>query len=223
MAIMEEAPRISDGDLSAADALRVRESIARDLHDTVAQSLTTMLVEMEGFKAAQYGRASVIKSLDDLQVMARQALDDLRDTLYDLRDQSLYENDFLGRLDHVMATFTSRTGVTATRSFSDSWHTQKLTRTVANHLVSVIAEAANNAWRHGRARSIHIEGSESPEMAVVTVIDDGSGFSAPVDLVQGLGIRGMRERTVLIGADFVVESSDSGTAVSVLIPRQVLA
>src|SRR5207248_2064815 len=65
----------------------LRAELARELHDEVAQTLTTMVVQMENFKAIQYGRESVIRQLDSYQESTRDVLGNIRRLLFDLRGE----------------------------------------------------------------------------------------------------------------------------------------
>ena len=70
----------------------IRRALARELHDRVAQTLTTMLIELENFKVEQTGRQSALRQLDELQVSTRDVLANLRHVLFELRGESGMED-----------------------------------------------------------------------------------------------------------------------------------
>ena len=77
----------------AAD--EVRSVLARELHDSVAQTLSTMLLELEEFRAEQYGRIGVLRQLDLLERSTRQALSELRELVVELRAQPIGDADLV--------------------------------------------------------------------------------------------------------------------------------
>src|SRR6202171_6865836 len=107
-----------------ADAA-VREHRARELHDRVAQILATMLLDIERFKLEQTGRASVQRQFDLMQEWTRDALANVRDLVYDLRDDSLSGSDFPTLLrTGLLEPFAERTGIQVRIVVADEWPTQ---------------------------------------------------------------------------------------------------
>ena len=87
----------------ARDAAReteseVKRSLARELHDSVAQILTLMVVDMENFKLDQAGLQLVVEKVDSLQESTREVLHNLRQVLYDLREEPSTESGFVGEV-----------------------------------------------------------------------------------------------------------------------------
>jgi len=80
----QRAGELTDGgDTSSSDD--IRRTLARELHDRVAQTLTIMLLNLENFKTDQVGNPRVLREITDLQESTRDALSNLRHVLYDLR------------------------------------------------------------------------------------------------------------------------------------------
>jgi len=71
------------GDTSSSDD--IRRALARELHDRVAQTLTTMLLNLENFRTDPVGNPGVLREITDLQESTGDAVRNLRDVLYDLR------------------------------------------------------------------------------------------------------------------------------------------
>src|SRR5437762_11873884 len=87
----------------------IRRALARELHDRVAQPLTTMLIQLENFKVEQTGRQRTLRQLDELQVSTRDVLANLRHVLFELRGQGGMEDGLVAavrtlsvRLEDVM-------------------------------------------------------------------------------------------------------------------------
>src|SRR6266571_6941319 len=89
----------------AADSDEIRRMLARELHDRVTQTLTTMLIELENFKVEQTGRQSVLRQLDELQGSTRDVLNNLRTVLYDLRGEEGIEVAFIESVRGLLAKF----------------------------------------------------------------------------------------------------------------------
>ena len=86
----------------------IRRALARELHDRVAQTLTTMLIELENFKYEQTGRQSALRQLDELQDSTRDVLSSLRSVLYGLRGESGVEEGFAEAIRALLARFEAR-------------------------------------------------------------------------------------------------------------------
>ena len=180
-----------------------------------------MLLELEQFKVEQSGRPSVLRQFDLLQEWTRDALANVRDLVYDLRDDTVTGGDFPGLLrTGLLEPFIKRTGIQVRMAVSDEWPTQ-LPAATAIDLYRIVQEALQNAYRHSGARQIEITLGLSPTRRLIelTVTDDGRGFPSFGELRPGLGLIGMRERAVLMGGDLETAANDcGGTAIRVAIP-----
>ena len=106
-------------DSSSSD--EIRRMLARELHDRVAQTLTTMLIELENFKVEQTGRQSVLRQLDGLQESTRDVLTNLRHVLYDLRGETGIEEGFADGVRGLLDRFEEKTHVNVRLLVSPSW------------------------------------------------------------------------------------------------------
>ena len=207
-------------DLRDAD-FAVREHLARELHDRVAQTLTTMLVDLERFKADQTGRASVLRQFELVQEWTRDALANVRDLVYDLRGEAVSGSDFPNLLrGGLLEPFALRTGIEVRMVVAEGWPAQ-LPAATAVDLYRIVQEALQNAYRHSGARQIEINLGLSParRLIEVTVTDDGRGFPSIDELRPGHGLVGMRERAVLMGGNLETAAMASGgTSIRVAIP-----
>jgi len=92
--------------LSRRTESEVKRRLARELHDSVAQILTLMVVDMENFKLDQADLHQVVSRVDSLQESTREVLHNLRQVLYDLREEPSTESSFV----HQVRTLLERTG-----------------------------------------------------------------------------------------------------------------
>jgi signal transduction histidine kinase len=224
------APRA--GDVSSASALlaadpaeQIRQALARELHDSVAQTLSLMLVDLELFKVEQGGSDGVLRMLSALQESTRSVLDDIRRVLYDLRGVGTVM-DF-GLSLRALATATQiRTGIEVKVTVAKGWPAEIPVADGVN-LFRIVEEAITNAIRHGRATRIGISlrgARSSPDQVELSVRDNGAGVASPDGRMRpGLGITGMYERAALTGAQLEFQSSRSGTSVRVILNRAKLA
>ena len=203
--------------------------LARELHDSVAQTLSTMLFEIEEFRAGQYGRAGVLQQLDLLEGSTRKALTELRQLLVALRAHSVGEGEEdLAKLieDGLEQRRRRRTPLACELRVSPDWPAQIPGR-VAIELHRMVEEAIENGVRHGGATRIEIAMSvnSSGGVAVLTISDDGRGLPTAEDVGPGLGIVGMRERAALLGGavELAAAPSGRGTTVQVTVPLAALA
>jgi two-component system, NarL family, sensor histidine kinase UhpB len=202
----------------------IRRMLARELHDHVAQTLTTMLIELENFKVEQTGRQSVLRQLGELQESTRDVLTNLRHVLYDLRGETGIEESFADAVRDLLARFEERTRVHVSLSVSPGWPL-RLRSQAALNLYRIIEEALTNVRMHSGAGLVEVAlGPVLGRQLAVSVKDDGRGTeSAAGDRAPGLGVLGMRERAVILGGRLEVESTTGGgTTVRAIIPKERL-
>jgi two-component system sensor histidine kinase UhpB len=208
-------PVLRDGDFA------IREHLARELHERVAQTLTTMLVDLERFKADQIGRAGVLRQFDLVQEWTRDVLANVRDLVYDLRGDAVSGSDFPNLLrGGLLEPFALRSGIEVRMVVAEGWPAQ-LPAATAVDLYRIVQEALQNAYRHSGARQIEISLGLNPatRQIEVSVTDDGRGFPAFGELRPGHGLVGMRERAVLMGGQLETAAiASGGTSIRVAFP-----
>lgn len=198
----------------------IRRALARELHDRVAQTLTTMLIELENFKVEQTGRRSVLQHLDELQDSTRDVLSNLRHVLFELRGETGIEEGFADSIRLLLARFEERTQVSATLSVSSSWPARLGTQAAVN-MYRIVEEALRNVRMHSGARLVEVGlGPWYDKHLAVEIRDDGRGIDGEAGQgPTGLGVLGMRERALLLGGRLEVERRDSGgTTVRAILP-----
>jgi len=193
-----------------------RNRLARELHDSVTQSLYAITFYAEAaarlVNRAQYDLAS--SHMDDLGRTAQTALQEMRLLVFDLRPPILEEEGLIGalqaRLDAVEGRAGVRTHLAVTgQAPRGTQHDQALYR--------ITQEALNNALRHAEATNITVTVDYGTERLSVEVCDDGVGFETDQPVPEGhLGLLVMRERAQQMGALLHIKSCpDEGTKVQV--------
>ena len=198
----------------------VKRRLARELHDSVAQILTTMVVDMENFKHDHAERESVVKKVGDLQDSTREVLNNLRQLLYELREEPAQDHAFVHRVRSLLSSFESATGIRPRLSVSARWPS-KLSAATAYNLYRIVEEALNNVRLHSGAASVNVKLASTGNSVVLTVHDDGRGLLRTGDSRRpGLGMVGMEERAILLGGKLDVSSDDQsgGTVIKAIVP-----
>lgn len=203
----------------------IRRALARELHDRVAQALTTMLIELENFKLEQTGRQSALRQLDELQVSTRDVLANLRGVLTELRGEPAVEDGFVDSIRVLLAKFEARTAVTVKLSVTPSWPA-RLGAQGALNLYRIVEEALTNVRLHSGAQLVEVILGKAPDQHVtIEIRDDGRGYdSGGFEKVPGMGVLGMRERALILGGRVEFERpTTGGTTVRAVLPlEQVL-
>lgn len=217
----EEPPRHADreGEELAIqeDEPEVRRWLARELHDGVAQRLTTMLIEMEQLKRQQDAKHGVRAELETFQDSTRQVLNDIRRLLHDLRGEPSQMASFVETLRTTLESFETGTGIRASLDGGDSWPARLASRT-ARELIRIVEEALRNVRNHSAARTVDVMLSSSGTLAIITITDDGVGHDEN-DYRGGHGVVGMKERAVLVGGKLQIQSvPGQGTTVQAIFP-----
>ena len=207
-----------------SQSAEIRQMLARELHDRVGQTLTTMLVELENFKVDQAGRKSVLRQVELFQDSTREVLDNLRSLLYDLRRDDDVEHDLELSLGALLARFQERTMIVVKMTVGPGWPAM-MKASAALNVYRIVEEALNNVRRHSGARAVQIVlGGYSDTELTVIVSDDGRGVDTDSSRWIGLGTVGMRERAMILGGQVAIESEgeEEGTTVRVTFPRNPL-
>lgn len=200
----------------------VRRHLARELHDSVVQTLQLMLVEMEQFKHEQFDPNTVVKEVNEYQAYTRGVLNELRQMLYGLRDESIIEMGFTDGLRALVGQFETHTGIRTRFTISPRWPSD-IPRGAANHIRRIVEEGLNNIRRHSSAQRCAVAlDQEDGETLLILIRDNGIGFLGGGDDERpGIGLAGMRERVLLLGGRLSISAAvGGGTVLRAAIPRE---
>ena len=206
-----------------------RQRVARDLHDTLAQGLTGVILQIRAAGAHLAGGRSDAAGaiLTETLDQAQQALGEARRAIQDLREADAYDggggsssgsvSDFLG----AFCGDLSRRHARPVGLVPDAdGHDVRLPGSTLFELSSVLQEAVHNAVRHGGCRRVEVRMRAERASLHLEIADDGSGFDVRELPERGhYGIQGMRERAEALGGELRVRSSiGTGTTVTVAVP-----
>jgi two-component system sensor histidine kinase UhpB len=211
-----EAERRRAGSAALRAQEQERARVARDLHDEVNQSLTGLLLRLE---AAREGAPPELEAeLDETKALANQAMRELLSLARQLRPTAL---DDLGLAAAVAGQVEQLARGEIAAEFEAEGDFADLGDDAQLVVYRVAQEALSNAARHSGAGRVEVRLRREPDGAVaLAVADDGRGFAFD-ESEQGLGIAGMRERALLIGAELAIESRPGrGTTVRLTVPGE---
>lgn len=195
--------------LSAQEAERRR--VAQELHDEVGQSLTAVLLQLK--RTADHAPDDLRDELRLVQDTTRASLEEIRRIARRLRPGVLDELGLTSALKELATEFGGPGLSVQHKLAADLPELDKETELV---LYRVAQEGLTNTVRHSRARRAEIVLRRAPGGVVLCVRDDGRGITGAA---EGAGIRGMRERALLVGAGLTVESRPAGgTEVRLAVP-----
>jgi signal transduction histidine kinase len=208
-----------------AEAMRLeavteeRNRLAREIHDTLAQGLTGVLLQLEAtqFELAEDTEAAQAR-LQRAQKLARESLAEVRRSLWAMRPQALEQ----GGLGNALSVLAERLMTDPKSAIQCSLHGTPvpLPPEVEHQFMRIGQEAMTNAVKHARAKKVSVELRYTPSQVTLVVQDDGRGFDpeAPSD-GHGFGLRGMQERAGHMGAELTVHSQPGmGTRVVATLP-----
>jgi NarL family two-component system sensor histidine kinase YdfH len=195
-----------------------RQRMARELHDTLAQGLAGLVLQLEAIDS-HLSRGNTAKA----QAITQQAMDRARSTLADarraiddLRSGDLFEVDLETAVRAEADRFTAASGVPCNLSIELPL---ALPDDVHENALRVVSEALTNIAQHAQAQHVAISLRPIDHSLNIEIHDDGAGFD-PAQVGAGhYGLIGLRERARLIGGTFNVESSPGqGTTLKVQLP-----
>lgn len=196
-----------------------RQRLARDLHDSIAQSLygLTMYAEAAARHLESGATERAVTSLETLRDTSLDALREMRLLIFDLRPSVLSEEGLEPALRSRLASVEQRCGL---QTELDAVGVGPLSRPVAEALYGMACEALGNTLKHAQATRVRVRLRQDEEGLELVIADDGVGFDAEEGWRSGgYGLRSLRERAEAIEASLTVETRPgAGTRVRVWVP-----
>ena len=204
--------------------LEERNRMARELHDSMNQSLYSVILFTGAARneADQIGSQAIQNFLERAENMAKQALKEMRLLVYELRPLELEEKGFLGALQQRLDTVEGRAGIDVELKINQQ---SPLPYFLEDALFRIVQEALNNIIKHSNATKVIIEMEINEEVCKMRVVDNGIGFDpALIQTRHGMGLINMRERAEKLGGKLSIKSTPSlGTEVEFEIDFRLIA
>jgi PAS domain S-box-containing protein len=215
-----------------------RRRIARELHDSTAQSLAALAINLGLVNRVAYVLDDVARRrLADSLELAQQCCREIRTLSYLLHPPALEEADLWSAVRWYAEGFASRSGIHVDLTMPDD--PGRLPQEVETALFRIVQESLANIHRHSGSRRARIRIAREAGRVTMIVRDDGRGMerasrrrgvrpsplagTARLPMPErhaalGVGITGMRERVRQLGGHIEIDSTDSGTSVTVMLP-----
>ena len=197
-----------------------RQRMARELHDTLAQGLAGLILQLEAVDShlASQHSARAREIVQQAMARARATLADARRAIDDLRVDDTSKGDLAQVVQEEISRFTAATGIPCNCDL-DSLSTIPVA--LHEHALRAVTEGLTNVARHAQANQVWVSAEQRGGMLAIEVRDDGIGFE-PVTIAQQVGhygLLGMRERARLAGGSLEIMSAPSvGTTIRLRLP-----
>lgn len=198
-----------------------RSTIARELHDSLAQSLSYLKIQVSVLErhlknaGSEPVQAPVYQNIEQIKIGLGSAYQQLRDLLVTFR-LTIDNDNFDEALHDAASEFASKGNFNMT--VHNRIMTLNLSATEQIDLIQIAREALSNISRHAKAQNVEIrlEYEDGDKYIVMSIIDDGVGMSGNIDQTQHHGLMIMRERAHNIGGELIVtDNQPRGTIITV--------
>jgi two-component system, NarL family, sensor histidine kinase UhpB len=201
--------------LSAQESERLR--VARELHDEIGQTLTAIALEAE--RGAGVDEGTDREAWERVAAWAQQSVEDLRRIARRLRPEALDDLGLINAFISLCNRMSEYGGIPITRALPE--RLPEHSPEVDLVLYRVAQEALWNVIRHAEASSVQVALSLTDDRLLLSIRDDGRGLGAGADQTERNGLRGMRERAMLVGGTFAIASQPGeGTEVKLEVPLE---
>ncbi len=197
-----------------------RNRLARELHDTLAHTLSGVSVQLEAIRALfDRDPPAARQMLNQALVSAKSGMAETRRALVDLRSSELESYGLTRALRNLAAVTAERGGLAQDVRLEKGL--DMLPEDIAHCLYRCAQEALENSLRHAGASEISVHLASRDGEVLLAVSDDGAGFDPDTIDQNHLGLRGMRERVEMLGGQLDIHSARSvGTRVRIRLRRE---
>jgi two-component system sensor histidine kinase UhpB len=192
-----------------------RQRLARGLHDEVGQSMTAVLLQLRRMTAG--ATPEELTHLAEAQQVVKTSLEDVRRLAQELRPELLDHLGLASALTSLASGFERRTHVRVRRQFERGL--PPLDPRAELVIYRVAQESLTNVARHAQATEVLLSLQRVSNSVVLCVTDDGQGFD-PRTQAEGGGLRGIRERALIVGGTAAIKAGPSGVEVRLEVPTE---
>jgi signal transduction histidine kinase len=210
--------RLSAQDRQSA-VIAERNRMARDIHDTLAQGFTGVIMQLEAVKGAiaQNDLTEAGDRVERAGDLARVGLAEARRSVLALRPRSLQNHTLCMALDDLLRRMTSGSGLQA--EFHLEGDEPAMPADWEEGLLRVAQESLTNTIKHAKAKNFRATLTISAKEIQFRLVDDGAGFDLRAEH-EGFGVLGMQERIGQMGGQFILRSMPGqGTEIDIILNR----
>jgi signal transduction histidine kinase len=208
---------------SRADLMRVereagrlteRQRLARDIHDTLAQHFTSIIMHLS---AAKYSNPKSVQSeVQQAEESAREGLDEIRRIVWDMQPEQIEKASLVEAVEELAARWSAENSVLVKMKVTGT--PRSLPSSAETALLRISQESLHNITKHAQAKNVNITFSFMEDIFVMDIADDGVGFDLS-KASSGFGLKTMRDRIEELSGIFTMESEQGrGTAIAVSLP-----
>ena len=223
---MIEELNTARGELARAEreagALEERQRLAGEIHDTIAQGLTSIVLQLQSVEHELTTDPPAARARVNTAIaIAREGLSEARRVLWALRPDLLQNEPLHRGVERVVKDWAERSGVTVQSHVTGP--VRALSFDMEQTLLRCLQEALANVQKHAKAGTVTVTLSYMGNELFLDIRDDGRGFDASAR-APGFGLRGMKERVEAAGGHLDIESAlGEGTTVAVQVPLDLPA
>ncbi len=188
-------------------------NVSKEIHDNIGQLVSSAKLLVG---TAQRKMPDVGDTLQQAELSLSQAIQELRSLSKSLNSEWLEQFNFFENLRSEALRINATKEINLTIS-----HQQELVMSKENQLIlfRMVQESFQNSIKHGQATHINITAEEKDQESVIIIEDNGTGFDPTDTTRQGFGILNMKNRVSLLGGQAQWQSDNTGTTVTINIPR----
>jgi signal transduction histidine kinase len=204
--------------------LQERESLARELHDSVGQVLGYLNTQAQAVSVlwTQGQMHEAFQHLQRLVEVVQHVQVNVREQIESLHRGTTHRLSFLAALEQFLAEFRQECQISVELVHVEKWRSSNIDPDIETQLLSIVQEALTNVRKHALAQHAWVMLDLRDDQAVITIADDGKGFALDqIPNINGrhFGLQIMQDRTQEIGGRFEVQSAPGwGTQVKVKVP-----
>ncbi len=199
--------------------LAERGRFAREIHDSLAQGLTSISLQLECVRdQLVQDPVSAANHVENARGLVRDSLKEARRTVWNLRPLALGETDLVTALQRFSSTLaSSSSGIAFSQQIEGT--PRPLPHSHEDALLRIGQEALTNAARHASTTAVRQTLRFGPGWVTLIISDNGQGFDVVTRVSQGFGLTGMHERVAGLGGSLSIDSRPgNGTEVSATLP-----
>jgi signal transduction histidine kinase/GAF domain-containing protein len=195
-----------------------RQQLARDLHDSVNQTLFSASIIAQSLPATwQRDPTKVLPHLTKLDQLTRSAMAEMRTLLFQLRPSGMENAKLSDLLILLVAAFRGRSTIDIALNMDSQVDQENLPLEVRHNFYRIAQEGLNNIVKHSGANRVEINFEDTSRATTIRIHDDGNGFD-PLAPAVGMGLKSMHERAESVGASFTI-TSEPGQGTEILLER----
>jgi len=199
-----------------------RRKISRELHDGPAQTMASMLIRLDLVKRLWENDVNrIYEELDNIKMMSRESLEDIRRIMFDLKPALIHEEEFYYTLKDYFRDYRAKYNFDIDFVFFGK--KKKYDMVLESALFRLVQESITNIRKHAGVNKAMIKMEDKDKMLTLVIKDEGKGFAVENVLPdqESYGIIGMKERVQLLGGELqIISQPDQGTQVIITVPLE---